>query len=200
MEKTQSNLAFDLRKLNNGLSAVAVLLALYIIFFPFVPAVGYWLNSPKIQGNSIVQVTKDDNQNETPVSQENLLEIPRLDMSKNINTGSSLDELSKGAWLLPQSSTPDKESNTVIVGHRFTYNGPGVFYFLDKIQLNDRLTVSWKGKEYTYQVASIRVVPPSEISVQAPSKKPQLTLYTCTPIYTATDRLVITAPLVGVRS
>jgi sortase (surface protein transpeptidase) len=27
-----------------------------------------------------------------------------------------------------------------------------------------------------------------------------LTLYTCTPIYTATDRLVITAPLVGVRS
>jgi len=190
----------NLRKINSGLSVVAVTFGLYLILFPFVPAIRYWLNGPEIKDNSVVQVTDNKSNSSKPISKNSLLEIPRLNMSETINTGTSVSELKKGAWLLPNTSTPDKKSNTVIVGHRFTYDGPGVFYFLDKIQVNDRLTVSWQGKEYTYKVASIRVVPPSEISVQDPTDKPQLTLYTCTPIYTATERLVITAPLVGVRS
>ena len=194
----KSNL--NLRKINSGLSVVAVTFGLYLILFPFVPAIGYWIKSPEIKDNSIVQVADKESSSSKPISKNNLLEIPRLNMSETINTGTSVSELKKGAWQLPGTSTPDKKSNTVIVGHRFTYDGPGVFYFLDKIQVNDRLNVSWQGKEYTYKVASIKVVPPSEVSVQAPTDKPQLTLYTCTPIYTATERLVITAPLVGVRS
>ncbi|MBC7708162.1 sortase [Polaromonas sp.] len=187
-------------RINHFLTALVVLIAIYIMLFPFLPSIQYWIHRPREQAPAVVQVTKNNPPATTPIPDGALLKIPRLDMTEEIHTGPSIYELNKGPWLVPRTSTPDKASNTVVVGHRFTYAGPAVFYFLDKIQVNDRITVDWQHKEYTYKVASISVVQPSQLEVQNPTDKPQLTLYTCTPLVTAKNRLVIVAPLVGVRS
>ena len=95
---------------------------------------------------------------------------------------------------MPHTSTPDKGGNTVLVGHRFTYKNPeGVFYHLDKVQLGDAITLHWQGNAYDYEVAEIKVVPANEISVEDNTAEPQLTIYTCTPLWSVKNRLVIIA-------
>lgn len=176
------------------------LLALYIIAMPFVPRLEWWIRQRHYKPSpSYVQVTPKSVP-ATPVPETNQLVIPRIDLTQTINTGPSQYELSKGVWLIPQTSTPDKGSNTVMAGHRFTYAGPAVFYFLDKVQTNDRIVVDWQHKEYTYRVASIQAVTPTDLAVQKPSQKSELTLFTCTPLWTSKQRLVIVSDLVGVRS
>ena len=189
-----------LRQLNHFLTGNVIVLGLYILLSPVLPSIWYQIHRPKLAGNSIVQVDPRKKPDTTPISDNLELKIPRLTMIETIHTGTSVYELSKGAWLVPKTSTPDADSNTVIIGHRFTYAGPAVFYFLDKIQVNDRITIIWQRKEYTYKVSEIKVVPPSDVAVQNPTTKAQLTLYTCTPLITAKNRLVIIAPLIGVRS
>lgn len=202
MNKALSNHMSLHKNINTVLTVVVFLLGLYIVLFPYLPQLGWWWshrNKAPFAGSSAPTDGQSDASIQTPIPNENLLIVPRLDMRQAIHSGQSVSELNKGAWLIPGSSRPDKQSNSVIVGHRFIYSGPAVFYFLDKIQVNDFITVYWEQKEYTYKVATIKVVPPTDLSVEAPSLKPQLTLYTCTPIWSAKDRLVITAPLEGVR-
>lgn len=190
----------NLRYVNHGLTILAVGLGLFILLSPFLPRLLYRLHQPRLVAQSVVQVVPQNTLPATPIADGPELKIPRLNMTETIHTGTSTYELNKGVWLVPHTSSPDQASNTVIIGHRFTYAGPAVFYFLDKVQLDDRITVDWQRKEYTYQVITISVVSPTTVAVQNATSKPLLTLYTCTPLITAKNRLVITASLVGVRS
>ena len=187
------------RRINDGLTVVVIAFGLYLIVAPFWPRIQWWIHPPTPIAVQKTAVKTDGKLVEATIPDENLLIIPRLGMREEMHDGSSIAELRKGAWLLPRTSTPDKESNTVIVGHRFTYAGPAVFYFLDKVQIGDPIVIDWQKSEYTYEVSSIREVPATETSVEAPTTDAQLTLYTCTPLWTASHRLVIVAPLKGVR-
>lgn len=84
----------------------------------------------------------------------------------------------------------------MLVGHRFTYANPnGVFYHLDKLQKNDEIALTWQGKRYVYEVHDIKTVEPSETNIEAPTNEDILTLYTCTPLWNPTKRLVVQARL-----
>lgn len=196
--------AINLRRVNNFLTVVAVLLAVYIIAVPFLPQVWWWGGHAFRKPNlAMVQVTKTNIKKPTnPIPAGYWLDIPRLDMHTPLYTGrDTYAELDKGVWVNPSTSTPDKGSNTVVAGHRFTYTNPrGIFYFLDKVQLNDRVTVDWNGTEYTYQVSNIQIVLPTDGSVNAPTKDTRFTMYTCTPILTHDHRLIVTAELVSKRT
>jgi sortase A len=108
--------------------------------------------------------------------------------------------LDQGVWRWPGGSTPDKGSNTVLVGHRFSYTKPkGVFYFLDKLHVNDTVGVVWQNKTYVYRVFATAVVPPTQTSILDPSKQTTLTMYTCTPLWLPRDRLVVKATLESIQ-
>ena len=190
-----------LRKVNNGLTVVAVLLALYLILAPVLPQVWWWLHHIHNKPNpEIVQVV-NSKPSSGAIPSGYWLDIPRLSLHREIRTEPSVAFLDKGPWHVFGTSTPDKSSNTVIAGHRFGFGTPyGPFYFLDKLQDNDRITVDWKGTEYTYKVVGMETVPPTKLSIQDPSKNPTLTLFTCTPIWSAKDRLVVHADLVTKRT
>jgi LPXTG-site transpeptidase (sortase) family protein len=98
-----------------------------------------------------------------------------------------------GVWHLPGTGNPATGGNTVLAGHRFTYHDPAVFYHLDKVKTGDPIIMYWNHKKYTYKVTTILTVPPTEVSVQAPTKEPLLTIYTCTPLWTSKYRLVLQA-------
>ena len=53
----------------------------------------------------------------------------------------------------------------------------------------------WEDKEYDYKVTSIREVPPTAIEIEAPTDANIVTLYTCTPLWSAKNRLVVVAEL-----
>lgn len=87
-----------------------------------------------------------------------------------------------------------------MVGHRFSYKKPeaATFYSLDLVKKQDMIYVVYRKKIYHYRVETIRVVTPDAISVERPTKKPILTLYTCAPIWSTSYRLVVQAALIEV--
>lgn len=121
--------------------------------------------------------------------------IPEILLDEQIHEGTSPQTVHRGVWRRPASSSPDKGSNTVLTGHRFTYTGASVFYNLDKVEVGQRLAVYWDNDRYVYQVTEKKIVAPEQIEIEAPTKDDRLTIYTCTPLLTARNRLVIVASL-----
>lgn len=191
-----------LRLFNNCLSIVVGILAVYIVVVPFLSEVTWWV---KHDSPIKTVVTPKPSPAAVPAPQQvvagDKLFIPRLDMATPIYGGGK-GSLSKGVWRVPHTSTPDKGGNTVLVGHRFRYKDPtgAIFYHLDKIQKDDPITVHWQGKVYEYRVTDIQVVPNTQLSVEDNTKEPQLTIYTCTPLWSVTHRLVIIAKPVEVAT
>jgi sortase A len=179
------------RRLNDLLSVIVGLLAVYILAWPLLPSVNWWLHHdapvisspPTTRPSDITQHIPHDNQ----------LYIPKLDMHETIHEGNSAATANLGVWRRPLSAKPSDNGNVVMVGHRFTYAGASVFYHLDKLNKNDLIVVYWQGKAYVYKVIAINVVPPSAAWVEADYPGKLLTLYTCTPLWSAKDRLVIQA-------
>jgi sortase A len=79
-----------------------------------------------------------------------------------------------------------------VAGHRTTYGAP--FFKLDKLKPGDLIKVETAYATLTYRVAKSTITSPSDVSVLY-DRGYDLVLTTCTPIYTATDRLIIWAEL-----
>jgi len=190
---------------NYVLLTLIILINGYIITLPFAPSIWYWweMRSAQQSGNPLtVKAASAKAAQEKPQefhadAEHDGLVIPRMLLDTPLIEGpqkDSFDLLNKGAWHLPFTNTPDKGGNTVIAGHRFSYTGPrGIFYYLDKLQQGDEIGLWYQGKLYLYSVASSRTVKATEVSVQQPTDDTRLTLYTCTPLWNPTDRLVVVA-------
>ena len=55
----------------------------------------------------------------------------------------------------------------------------------------------WQGAEYNYAVTAIKVVQATALEVEAPTDEDIVTIYTCTPLWSAKDRLVVIAKRQG---
>lgn len=186
----------------------AVSLLLYLIFLPAYPALKYrYLVKDKFgddpQSLEIAKETAAQSYSAFPESEysvsSNRLIINKIGVNAPIVESASAESgLAKGAWRVPQGSTPDKGGNTVITGHRFKYLPPNnlTFYLFDKLELGDIAVVIWEKNEYYYRIKEIKIVPATELSIQAPSKEPIITMFTCHPIYSTANRLVVVAELI----
>ena len=187
-----------LRKTNNLLTIVVVVLGMYLIVLPFWPQLLFWIKDTTGQiDNSIPYSTPgDDASDPQPVPKDNRLIIPQMDLNDAVHEGRYANTLKKGIWHRPQTSTPDKGGNTVMVAHRFTYSSPAIFYHLDKLSVDNELAVAWDGELYTYRVREVKVVSPNAVQIENNTTDPTLTLYTCTPMWTAEKRLVVISELI----
>lgn len=186
-----------LRRFNSFLTFIIVLLGLYIAFSPFLPQIDYWLRdkSPETiapYGGRLAKSENSDTSNPPP--EENRIVIPSISLNEPILESSNIGIIKDGGtWRRPKSSNPTKDSNTVIVGHRYYQNNTSTFYNLDKVEVGQLLAIYWEGEEILYEVTETKVVDPSEVNIESATTEKQLTLYTCTPIWTAKNRLVVIA-------
>jgi LPXTG-site transpeptidase (sortase) family protein len=195
-----------LRRINDGLLALIILLNLYIIVAPFSPALVFWYQKKyetKRQQQLVqkIQALTPSSRAVTSSSgsQPNQVIIPSILLDQTINEGSQMYvELDKGVWRWPDGSTPAKGGNTILIGHRFTYTNPrGVFYELNEVKLGDQIGVIWNNVSYDYKVSSINQVAPTQTSILDQTSQPEITLYTCTPLFAPKYRLVVVAQLEG---
>lgn len=184
----------SLTKVNTGLLVVIIAINGYVAFAPLWPMVSFWLG-----GQAEQRLQQQTQPTQQKVSGPNRLIAPGMQLEAPLNEGPknrAYAVLEQGVWRLPTGSTPDKGSNTVLLGHRFTYTNPnGVFYHLDKLKPRDRIAVVWEQKRYVYKVRQVVTVKPNQTQIEAPSKESRLTLYTCTPLWLPKDRLVVIADL-----
>lgn len=196
------------------LEFLTIALLAYLIFFPYYPKLKYQISSkqydpgvfkdPEQVKQQVAKIRQDntlDNAQvfviQQPVSDHRLI-ITKIGVNAPIIESASESALNYGSWHWPDSSTPDLGGNTIITGHRFKYLPPNnlTFYLFDKLELDDLVTVVWEGQEYYYQIHRIKVVDEHDLSILEPSDKPILTLFTCHPIFSTNQRLVVIADLI----
>jgi LPXTG-site transpeptidase (sortase) family protein len=189
-----------LSRLNTCLLVAIIAINSYIIAMPFIPGIVFWYQSRHSDTKKVLTTQLDapvpvkKPNNTTPYPSGDRLIIPSMLLDVPYFEGRDARTLNKGPWLRPNGSTPEKAGNTVIAGHRFTYTNPrGEFYHLDKVKVGDKIGMFRKEVRYIYIVREIKIVGPNEVSIEAPTETPQLTLYTCTPLWLPKDRLVVIA-------
>ena len=123
------------------------------------------------------------------------IRIPRLGVTKVVVEGVSVDALKKGPGHYPGTPLPGQEGNAAIAGHRTTYGAP--FHRLDELEENDLIYVTTLQGSFVYRVTESVIVSPRDVYVLDPSEDNRLTLTTCHPRYSARERLVVTAELLG---
>lgn len=186
-----------LRPINSILTFVVILLGLYIAITPFIPQISYWMRdkSPVYNAPYGGELAKSEGSDgSAPLPIDNRLVIPSIGINEPILEGNNIWVINKGGtWLRPNSAKPDQDGNTVIVGHRYFGYDVSTFYHLDKVKAGQLLAVYWDGVEFLYEVTETKVVDPTAIEIEETTPEKQLTLYTCTPIWTAKNRLVVIA-------
>jgi LPXTG-site transpeptidase (sortase) family protein len=206
MERIYLKVENKLRKVNFILIGIVAILGGYILITPFIPQFQLWAKELKDNSNGFVYdselareqvkagLISADSLKEIP--EENRLVIPSIQVNGEIFDGNE-EALDKGIWHRPGTSTPDRGGNSVFVAHRFLFvDGPNTFYHLDKVQVGEKFAIFWEGREYDYEVFSIDVVNPEDIEIEEDTKEAIVTLYTCTPLWTSSQRLVVKGRLI----
>ncbi len=180
----------------------------FYLLYPYWPKIYYYINRPDpnilaypisyipaetmVQGVSLVH-------KEWP--KENRLVIPKIGVDTQIWDANSLDilDVKEGVWREPNSATPIVPGNMVVAGHRFQYLPPNTntFYNLEEMKEGDKVYVFWDKRLYIYNIYQTEIVNPDQIDIRNPNANylREITLYTCTPLYTSQRRFVVKANL-----
>ncbi len=121
--------------------------------------------------------------------------IPRINVDKVVVEGVEVADLRKGPGHFPGTPLPGEAGNAAIAGHRTTYGRP--FGDIDQLQPGDEIRVSTVLGEAVYQVAGTQIVQPEQIEVIEDFGDNRLTLSACHPKYSAAQRIIVFATLVG---
>jgi sortase A len=126
-----------------------------------------------------------------------ILRIPSIGLTKTVVQGVGVPDLKKGPGHFPETPLPGQLGNAAIAGHRTTYGQP--FRHLDEVKVGDLIEVDTLFGSFVYKVTGSAVVNPSDYAAVIPTVDPTratLTLATCTPAFTARQRLIVRADLV----
>lgn len=147
--------------------------------------------------NSAMEYIEDDKSISISHLEEKgtILQIDSASVSGKVVDGLSQDSMLRGFWHYPVSSAPGKKGNTVIFGHRFDRLPPSTdtFFYLDQIVVGDKVKIIQTDRDFTYTVVKTTVVDKTDDRLLEDTGGYQLTLITCTPLWTSDQRLVIIA-------
>lgn len=97
--------------------------------------------------------------------------------------GASMDNLSKGAAIMSESSMPigGKNTNTVVSGHR-GYRGSAYFQYIENLKPGSLAYVSTPWETLVYKVREVKITNPDDVdSVFIQEDRDMLTLVSCHP-------------------
>jgi sortase A len=123
------------------------------------------------------------------------LRIPAIGVDKIVVEGVEVSDLKKGPGHYSDSPLPGQPGNAAIAGHRTTYGAP--FNRLDELGSGDEILVTTVQGSFRYEVREQLIVNPDQVEVLDDFGDDRLTLTACHPKYSARQRIVIVAALVG---
>lgn len=122
-----------------------------------------------------------------------VIKIPKIGVYNAVVQGTGVPDLRRGPGHYPLTPLPGQLGNAAIAGHRTTYGAP--FNRLDELSAGDPILVTTLTGTYRYLMTQQLVVSPHEVSVLDPTPTATLTLTTCNPKYSASQRLIVKAAL-----
>lgn len=116
--------------------------------------------------------------------------IPRLHLNDPLGTS-----VNAGPAFYPGSGRPGEPYTIAIAGHRTMHTRP--FWSLNLLARGDRIVILSRGIRHGYVVTGVRVVAPSDWSVATERGHERVILTTCSPRFSARERLVVFARVAG---
>jgi sortase A len=107
-----------------------------------------------------------------------VLSIDHLDITVPVFNGTDEYNLNRGVGRIIGTARVDIDGNLGIAGHR-----DGFFRPLKDIQIGDSMTLQTAGGTVSYEVSSIEIVEPEDVSVLSATEERTITLVTCYPFY-----------------
>ena len=123
--------------------------------------------------------------------------VNSIEIEGSIYEGVDSNTMNKGFWHFPTSSLPGQKGNVVVIGHRYAKLPPNkdTFFNLDKVKVGDSIEVIQNNNKFTYIVTDTIIVEKNDTSILQDYSDYRITLITCTPLWTANQRLVIVGKL-----
>jgi sortase A len=121
------------------------------------------------------------------------IRIPSIGASFVVVKGTGASELENGPGIYPETTFPGVPGTTAIAGHRTTYLAP--FRHIDRLHRGESIVLEMPYARLTYTVIGSRVVLPTDVSVLDPVAYSRLILSACTPLFSASHRLIVFARL-----
>ena len=123
------------------------------------------------------------------------LQIPAIGVDQYVVEGTAEKDLQMGPGHYLGTAMPGQAGNVAIAGHRTTYGAP--FNNLGNLRPGDDITLTTDSDTtLDYVVTQLPVaVPPSDVKILNSFGDDRVTLTTCNPRYSATQRLVVVAEL-----
>src|SRR5918994_779088 len=123
------------------------------------------------------------------------IRIPDIGVDKIVVEGVTLDDLKRGPGHYPDTPLPGQPGNAAIAGHRTTYGAP--FNRIDELEPGDEILITTLQGAFRYEVSEQLIVSPDQVEVLKDFGDNRLTLTACHPKYSARQRIVVVATLVG---
>gem|GEM_PF-3033670 len=125
--------------------------------------------------------------------------IPAIALDQPIFEGVDQAAFAHGVGHWPGSAGPGGWGNAVFGGHRVTQTHP--FLNTDKLRAGNEIDLAMRnGWTYVYRVTRVFVVPQSAMWIADQKAGRTITLFTCHPKGSATERLVTTGVLVRIAA
>jgi sortase A len=121
------------------------------------------------------------------------IDIPTIGASFVMVKGTGTSELESGPGIYSETAFPGVPGTTAIAGHRTTWLAP--FRHIDALRPGQPIVLEMPYARFTYRVIGSRVVLPTDVSVLDPVGYSRLVLSACTPLFSASHRLIVFARL-----
>ena len=129
-----------------------------------------------------------------PIQVIGSIHIPKIGLDTDLRDQITQESIDIGPSHWPGTALPGGFGNAVIAGHRSSHSAPfhdlGALTNGDSIVLIDNL-----GRPFTYKVTEMFVVNPSAMWITEQAPGHTLTIFTCHPIGSSAQRLVVRATL-----
>ena len=118
------------------------------------------------------------------------IRIPSLDVSAVFVEGTDDDELAKGPGHYPMTHWPGQGKVVAIAGHRTTYGA--WFRHIDELDRGESIVLTMPYGRYDFEVTGTEIVDDADWSILR-GKGEFLVLSACHPLYSNSQRIIVTA-------
>ncbi|MFZ2097726.1 MAG: class D sortase, partial [Anaerolineales bacterium] len=123
------------------------------------------------------------------------IQIPSINVDAPVVQGDGWEQLKKGVGQYIGSADPGQPGNMVLSAHNDVYGE--IFRRLDELKQGDKIIIYTPQHSFTYTIANIQIVKPTDVEVMASTPDPTVTLISCYPYMVDNKRIIVQANLQG---
>lgn len=145
------------------------------------------------------QVEEKKEEQKVEVNYIAVIKIPKIGLEKGLASKDSYwNNVNRNIQILTESDMPDVDKGNVILAGHSGNSGVSYFRKLNKLQIDDKVSISYNGKEYIYKmVNSYEIEKNGYAHILRNAEKTTLTLITCK--HNTNKQLIVICELVEIK-